>query len=382
MNKKISTITGIILLIIATFVIGKVILIENKETASFHKEKQNEPLSNDNEFNSFLSPAREELTFSIPEDSIIPAGCLTCKEKNIDLIEGQYWNFAISPDYKNYAYPISENNKVRVIFNKGKKKIYDIVYLLKFSPDSKDFLYHAYDESNNLTYLVYNDKELVAYSGREGWPQAANGFTEAFSEDSKHFAYSRILGKDNNVEIILDGKIINTVKGFDASMIWFNGHTVEYIINLKSRNGNFYDYDYYRGSEFIKTLNFDEFNQIQTKNDEIFQTEIKNDNSIKLDEKNKSVLVNGNEIVNYKNNDPEVYLSHLIQDNLKKNFVYMVTTNIVKDDVWVSLNGKDSENKYNSIKDIHFSQDGEELIYIARRGRNVYKVTHEIVSSQ
>lgn len=382
MNRKISTIIGAALLVIITFLIGKAILIKNKEIDSYPKERQSEPFLMENDFDSFLSPAKEELIFSIPESTKIGSFCPICQEKNIDSIEGQYWDFVVSPNYGAYAYPILEKDQYRVIFNGMKGKVYNKAYRLKFSPDGNDFLYHAYNKKDNTTYLIYNNKEISTYSGEEGWPQAANGFTEAFSADNKHFAYSRILGKENNVEIILDGKMINTVKGFDASMIWFDVDTVEYIINLKSRTGYHYDYDYYKGDKFVKTMDFAEFNEMQVKNNEVFQTEIEGDKLIKLDEKNKSVLVNGDEIINYKNNDPEVYLSNLIQDNLKGNFVYRVQTNIVKDDVWVSLNGKDSESKYDDIKDIHFSEDDKELIYIGRRGRNIYKVIHKVISSE
>lgn len=381
MNRRISTIAGGAFLAIVASMIGGAILTKNNETDVYYKERQAEFSPDKNKFKSVLAPANEEIIFSIPEDSVIPASCFICEEKNIDLVEGQYWNFAVSSDYKNYAYSISENNKVRVVLNGEKKKMYDAIYLLRFNPVSKDFLYHAYDKDRDLTYLVYNDKEIIAYPEREGWPQAANGFREAFSDDGKHFAYSKI-EKGDRVNIIVDGKIINTVKGLDASLINFDGDTVEYIINLRSEVGNSYDYNYYRGDKFIKTIDFTEFNEMQIKNSEAFQAEIKGDKLIKLDGKNKSVLVNGDEIINYRDNNPEVYLSHLKQDNLNKNFVYKVTTNIVKDDVWVSLNGKDSKNKYNDIFDINFSEDNKELIYTGRKGRNIYKVTHEIISSE
>jgi hypothetical protein len=133
------------------------------------------------DFRAHLGKANKTKIFSIPSSTEISAFCPTCEERGIDLIEGQYWWFAVSNDLKRYAYEAYKNGKNFVILDGISQKPYDGISFLKFSPDNKSFSYHAYDESRDQTFLVFNGEEIAVYPGDEGYPHAANGVS-AYSE--------------------------------------------------------------------------------------------------------------------------------------------------------------------------------------------------------
>lgn len=323
-------------------------------------------------FNARLDIAQEEILFSIPADAKIKSFCPDCEEKNIDLAEGQ-WEFSVSPNYKRYAYILSKKEDRYVILDGKKNKTYEDVYYLNFSPNNRDFSYHAYD--GNWTYLVYNDKEIPVYPAREGFPQAANGVSEAFSIDGNHFAYARVEKNNPNLmHIILDNQEINTIEAESINMGFGDDGHLEYIVSVGSKNnmqGHNYDYLYYKNGKLISS-NLNDYNTFFRRTNDV-------DNGYNSKIENKKILINGIEVASYDNHLPEVYISELLLDGTNHNLVYKIQTNERPGNDRISLNGNDSESAYNDIRNIRFSDDKKQVIYIGRKGRNVYKVVQEII---
>lgn len=393
MNKKNIAVIGavfLVLLAVAGFLAWK----EKARTKNVLGEEPSGLMRQDKasdlkqEFKAKLGAGKKEKLFSIAASAPIPSFCPECKEHNIDSVEGQNWEFAVSPDYTHYAYILSQGGKEHVILDGKPKKTYDSVYLLTFGPTGADFTYHAYNEQKHMTYLVYNDKEIPVYPDPEGYPQAANGISEAFSNDGRHFAYARVeRDSPDFMHIILDGKVINIIKGVFIRF-GFDGDTLQYVVLGATSDGSD-DYRYYENDTFVKKITLREFNdafsEFQTLDrpyDPLLDGPLLHKGSnMQIKVYDKVLFVNDAEIANYKSRNPEVYISNFTLDAGYKNLAYIVWTNGWIADKQVSLNGDDSEDIFNDIKDLHFDAEGKHLIYTARKGRVFYKVVQEIINT-
>ena len=86
----------------------------------------------------------------------------------------------------------------------------------------------------------------------------------------------------------------------------------------------------------------------------------------------------GKLLADYSTRNPEVYLSSLTVDNSGTDVAYKVWRNHRPDTQVVSLNGHDSEESFNEIRELKFADDGKMLSYIGRQGRTIYHVTQEV----
>lgn len=332
----------------------------------FASIKQN-TFSENNILINHLGPAIKEKVFSISPKEKLPSFCPECEENGVDPIEGQYWEFAVSEDKKQYAYMTYEGRLERIILNGKPLKLYTFVHHLTFSSDGKNFSYHAFDEKRNETYLVLNEREIPVYPEDEGYPHAANGVSEAYGPHGQ-FAYARVRREAfDQMEIYLNNQLINTVQG-DLIHFWFSddGEHLYYVVgkNLyedKNLINDSVDYNAYSSLQYSQYVD---------------GVRIQNGN-IKIQAVDKGVYVGGKELRNYTGMDPEVYLAPFILSPTEDNLLYTVWINGGKE--WISLNGNDAEETFDKIQDLKFSPDGKSITYIGRIGRTIYSVTHEVI---
>lgn len=324
------------------------------------------------DFTSRLDSGRLEKIFSVPKSAEILSWCPECAENGIDPIEGQYWDFQVSSDYAKYAYIEYKDGRSFVVLNGEPQKGYDRVHHLRFSPDGKMFTYHAYDKVENITYLIVNDREISVYPGDEGWPHAANGVSEAFSTDGQ-FAYVKATSF-GDMEIYLNDRLINKVKG---SLVhpWFtedNQHLRYVVLSANSNGGDsYYEDDHLLDGDAEYEDSIDFGNKVSL-----------GDWEIMIDHARKKVFAGQRELADYMDRTPEVYLSSITTNKSADNAAYVVWENGWGSMRWVSLNGNDTKQRFNNIRDLRFSDDGKSLVYTARKGRDVYRVTYEILPKQ
>ena len=325
------------------------------------------------DFTSRLDSGKLEKIFSVPKSAEILSWCPECAENGIDPIEGQYWDFQVSSDYTQYAYIEYKDGNSFVVLNGEPQNRYDRVHHLRFSPDGKIFTYHAYDKEENITHLVVNDREISVYPEDEGWPHAANGVSEAFSRDGQ-FAYTKVTSIDD-MEIYLNDRLINRIRG-SLVHLWFtedNQH-LRYVA-LGAKSGVFGD-QYYEDDRLLDAdAEYEDFINLGNK--------VKLDGwEIVIDHARKKVFAGQKELADYMGRTPEVYLSAITANKTADNAAYIVGENGWGSTRWVSLNGNDTKRQFNDIRNLQFSEDGKSLTYTARKGRDVYRVTHEILPKQ
>lgn len=383
MNKKIISLGGAILLII---VMDSILFFQKKQSTTpseFGTEVAeqktidsgvllSEPENiNSTDFKSTLGKAKKIKVFSISSSTQISSFCPVCEEERVDPIEGQYWDFSVSKDHKHYAYMAYETGKNFVILDGKAQKSYDQIYFLKFSPDGKFFSYHAFDETRGETYLVLNNREISVYPESEGYPHAANGVSETYSEDGQ-FAYAKVTKEEpRKMEIYKNDQLINKVEG-ELINLWFSkgGRHLEYVVlNSAPEGGD----SYYVDGELKKSdAEYNDFIDLQNRL-------IVGDKEIIISYPDKSIYANNVKIANYEDKNPEVYPTSLVASSLGNEVAYKVWTNETPKKQFVSINGNDSTEIFNDIRDIRFSEDGKSLSYIGRVGRNVYFVTHPVL---
>lgn len=326
----------------------------------------------ENDFRSKLGNSSRKKVFSIPISANIPSFCPDCESRGIDSIEGQYWEFSVSGDGERYAYIASDNKgKEFVILDGVAQKSYDSVYFLHFNLDGKIFSYHAYDKGRDETFLVKNGEEISVYAGPEGYPQAANGVSEAFGPQGQ-FAFARVTKEaPRTIEIFKNGELINTIPNalmvFDMRFI-DNGQRVEYTIlneDLNNRYNRYVD-----GTMTMANVGQDPHPE------RVFDT-LKTRSAVFQD---NSVVVGDRKIADYSGKEFEdTYLSSLSMDAAGKNVAYVLWKNVIPKKQEVSLNGNETGEFFNEIKYLEFGNDGKTIKYVGRIGRTVYFVTHALV---
>ncbi len=328
----------------------------------------------ENDFRLKLGNSLRKKIFSIPISTNIPSFCPDCESRGIDSIEGQYWEFSVSGNGERYAYMASnKNNKGKefVVLDGVAQKPYDSVYFLHFNLDGNIFSYHAYDEGRDETFLVKNGEEIPVYAGSEGYPQAANGVSEAFGPQGQ-FAFARVTKEaPQTIEIFKNGELINAVPNalmvLDIQFI-DNGQRVEYTIlneDLNNRSNRYVD-----GTMTVANVEQDPhpervFDASKTRS-AIFQ--------------DNSVVVGDRKIADYSSKEFEdTYLSSLSMDAAGKNVAYVLWKNVTPKKQEVSLNGHETGEFFNEIKYLEFGSDGKTIKYVGRIGRTIYLVTHALV---
>ena len=242
------------------------------------------------------------------------------------------------------------------------------MYFMNFSPDGRHFSYHAYDKKTITTFLVRDDQEISVYPDHEGYPQAANGVSEAWGPHGQ-FAYARVT-KDNPdmMEIYKNDRLVNKISG-ELIYFWFSddGSHLEYVVSTTAGPG--------RSNHYVddKLVESDvDYNRYVRYRDSFPSKQ----GDVTLQD--KYVLVGGKQLADYSTRNPEVYLSSLTVDNSGTDVAYKVWRNHRPDTQVVSLNGHDSEESFNDIRELKFADDGKMLSYIGRQGRTIYHVTQEV----
>lgn len=378
-NKAIFSSLAIVLL-----VIGAVFVF--KDRAQKTNSLQNARGSQSQEkWNAKLGPGKEEKLFSISE---VVANCLGNCEFNPD----QFWRFTVSSDLSRYAYEYwtgsYDDTKSYVVLDGQKQKEYEEVHSLRFDSTGKNFTYHAYDGKKDRTYLVYQGREIPIHSGFEWYSYSNNNVTEAFSDDGKHFAYATLskVGEKATMRIMLDGKEINRVAGEEIKMR-FQGDILQYLVSDKSKIPE--DDRYYENSKLVRTIDFADYgdafeefrwkrNEEEGRSDCAAFTHIKSGHKFCISSAG-FVLLDDVELENHKIEGHDLGFSDFVLDNEFKNVAYKITLAPMWDDEWVSLNGDNSDLVFNDIQNLHFTVDGKQIVYVGRRGADVYKVTHEVI---
>lgn len=341
-----------------------------------------------NAFRSSLGVYEQKKFFSVPENMEINSFCPNCEKENVDSIEGQGWEFVVSDDYKQYAYirwdPFLKKRSVSL--NGNPQGYYDNIYLLSFLDNSdKTLMYRAYNKrksrvdelEEDMTYVVYDRyTKIPVYAGPEGYPHAANGTSVDVGRDGR-MVYGKVFRGSSQIHIMIhdmkkhstkEDEELNVVEG-EFLRIKLIGDDIHYVVLEKS------EYSYYKNEKFVRKISLDEFNTfhywVRGNGEEGEQRE--DDVVIK----EKKVLVGGEVIVDYADRDEKVYFSEAILDDKQNNVVCIAGIMGLPNKKWISLNGNDSEEIFNDIKNLKFTDDGK-ISFAGRRGRDVHYVSYEI----
>lgn len=131
-----------------------------------------------------FSPDDTRLAYSLAQNGFSGKEYVIIDNKQENEYDG-VWGLEFSPDNKNFAYTGKKQNQESVIINGKEEKWYDIkqkpyaggIYV-QFSPDSKHYAYVARTENGNV--IVLDGKELGIYDSI---------YRVIFSSDSKYLTY-------------------------------------------------------------------------------------------------------------------------------------------------------------------------------------------------
>ncbi|TXH01279.1 MAG: hypothetical protein E6R05_05890 [Candidatus Moraniibacteriota bacterium] len=205
--------------------------------------------------------------------------------------------------------------------------------------------------------------------------------------DGKHFAYATLnkIGGKFTINVVLDGKRINTVDGGEIKMR-FQGNTLRYFVSDTSTTPES-DW-YYEGDKLIRIVDYKDYASAfeefrgepveEGRTDCASLTHVESGHKICFSSAG-FVLLDDVELENHKIEGHDLGFSDFTFDNEFKNIAYKIILSPMWDKEWISLNGDNSNLVFNDIQNLHFTADGKQIVYVGRRGAEVYKVTHEVI---
>lgn len=283
-------------------------------------------------------------------------------------------NFTFSPDGEKFVYIAQKDNKNFLVFNGEEREIPYNIIDLKFSPNGQNLAYiaRAYiGNNNNKSFVVVDGIERKKYDYIERL---------IFSEDSSNLAYVAYDG-DNTFVVANEeeGKKYNKDK-FKLHP-FFESNQLIYIVDNYSQEPRF-SYPVINNQEYPNINGRIIFSPDKK---QFAYRSIKDINNFK-----EIVILNGREI-----GKPFTMIKELLFSPNSKYLIY-IGYEEADDKEFLFINGKDIEeieeynefvpytnwertdDFYNFYKIFSFSSDGKNLMYVVRRGNQIWKVDVEL----
>jgi len=276
-----------------------------------------------------------------------------------------YTNLVFSPDGQKIAYSASNNRGIFVVINGQENKVSGASYIqdIVFSADSKNVAYKVFQGGGKRKYFVV----LNGQRGKE-YNVVSN---LVFSPDSKHLAYMVSEDFRKKAFAVLngqEGKSYNII--FPPFLFSPDGQRLAYVaLNMID--------DTDEGRRYFLVLGDQEIKGYAT--GLIFSPDSSKVAYVSSDHRGRFIVIRGQETI-----EEFVHcgrFSSYVFSPDSKHLAYAAGCNIAnesgetsyKETAFVTDFGQVGK-AYNSISNITFSPDGEQIAYVAREGRDIFVV--------
>jgi len=258
-----------------------------------------------------------------------------------------------TPDGKNWAYKIRDDNDWYLIVNGVESKRYDSVNLHQFSPDGSSLVFKA--KLNNKSFIVVDGEEGKKYD---------DVFAITFNPKTSEVSYWGII--DNNYYLITGNKEINVSKQVPPvpNSILYNSTGTSFAYFVKDISNN----NYYIVQDGVYSNPYD-----RIKWEEAIYSKDGSTLAYPAGKDNKEFIV-----LNGKEEEKFDFVSSPKFSNDNFSLIYIAN----EGNKWFAVINRKKEKRYDMVKEVQFSPSGNSYAYLAKLNNKWFFVRNGLESKE